>query len=97
MNVVCKEDGILGLSPVTHRKFELGKGSIWLVLIGALNLALFSCGTQLIDVLAIQQKTLDRALFLYIFIRKALSIGVRTAITFLHIRKFCKRLQGSCD
>ena len=34
-----------------------------------------------IDLLAIQQKSLDRALFLYIFIMEILSSGVRASIT----------------
>ena len=46
--------------------------------------------TGLIDLLAIQQKSLDRALFLYIFIRKVRSNGVRASITIVHIRKFYK-------
>ena len=45
---------------------------------------------QQIDLLAILQKRLDRALFLYIFIRKVRSSGVRGSITIVHIRKFYK-------
>ena len=43
-----------------------------------------------IDLLAILQKSLDRALFLYISIHEIRSSGVRTSITFVHIRKFYK-------
>ena len=43
-----------------------------------------------IDLLAVQQKGLDRALSLYIFIREIRSSGVRASITIVHIRKFCK-------
>ena len=43
-----------------------------------------------IDLLAIQEKSLDRALFLYIFIREVRSSGVRASITIVHIRKFYK-------
>ena len=43
-----------------------------------------------IDLLAIQEKSLDRALFSYIFIREVRSSGVRTSITIVHIRKFYK-------
>ena len=43
-----------------------------------------------IDLLAILQKSLDRALFLYNFIRDARSSGVRGSITIMHIRKFFK-------
>ena len=43
-----------------------------------------------IDLLAIQQKSLDRALFLYIFIHEIRSSGVRASITIVHIRKFYK-------
>ena len=43
-----------------------------------------------IDLLAIQQKSLDQALFLYIFIREVQSSGVRASFTIVHIRKFCK-------
>ena len=44
----------------------------------------------LTDLLAIQQKNLDRALFLYIFIHEIRSSGVRASITFVDIRKFYK-------
>ena len=43
-----------------------------------------------IDLLAIQQKSLDRALFLYIFIHEIRSSGVRASITIVLIRKFYK-------
>ena len=43
-----------------------------------------------IDLLAILQKSLDRALFLNKFIREARSSGVRGSITIVHIRKFFK-------
>ena len=43
-----------------------------------------------IDLLAIQQKGLDRALFLHIFIHEIRSSGVRASITIVHIRKFYK-------
>ena len=43
-----------------------------------------------IDLLAILQKSLDRALFLYNFIRKVRSSGARASITIMHIRKFFK-------
>ena len=45
-----------------------------------------------IDLVAIQQNSLDRALFLHIFIRVARSSGVRASITVVHIRKFYKML-----
>ena len=41
-----------------------------------------------IDLSAILQKSLDRALFLIIFIQEARSSGVRASITIVHIRKF---------
>ena len=43
-----------------------------------------------IDLLAILQKSLDRALFLYSFIREVRSSGVRASITIVCIRKFFK-------
>ena len=43
-----------------------------------------------INLLAILQKSLDRALFLYNFIRKVRSSGVRASITIVHIRKFLR-------
>ena len=43
-----------------------------------------------IDLLAVLQKSLDRALFLYNLIREARSSGVRCSITIMHIRKFFK-------
>ena len=43
-----------------------------------------------IDLLAILQKNLDRALFSYIFIREVRSSGVRAAITIVRIRQFYK-------
>ena len=49
---------------------------------------------QRIDLLAIQQKSLDRALFLYIFIHEIRSSGVKASITIVHIRKFYKMLQS---
>ena len=42
------------------------------------------------DLLAILQKSLDRAIFLYIFIHEVRLSGVRALITIVHIRKFCK-------
>ena len=47
----------------------------------------FSCT---IDILAIQQKSLDRALILYIFIPEIRSSGVRAVIIIVHVRKFYK-------
>ena len=47
------------------------------------------CDT-VINLLAVLQKSLDRALFLYIFIREARSSGVRASIAIVHIRKFYK-------
>ena len=49
-----------------------------------------SLHTDLIDLLAILQKSLDRALFLYIFLSEVRSSGVRASITIVHIRKFYK-------
>ena len=43
-----------------------------------------------IDLLAILPESLDRALFLYIFIHEVRLRGVRACITIVHIRKFCK-------
>ena len=40
-----------------------------------------------IDLLAILQKSLDQALFLYNFIREVRSSGVRASFTIVHIRK----------
>ena len=51
---------------------------------------LYSCRTRLIDLLAILQKSLDRATFLYIFMRKLRLNGVRASITIVHVRKFYK-------
>ena len=45
---------------------------------------------ELMDLLTIQQMSLDRALFLYIFIREVRLNGVRISITIVHIRKFYK-------
>ena len=47
-------------------------------------------GTAAIDLLAVLRKSLDRALFLYIFIRDVRSNGVRVSITTVHIRKSMK-------
>ena len=44
----------------------------------------------LIDLLVIHEKSLDRTLFLYIFIRKFRSSAVIASITIVHIRKFDK-------
>ena len=43
-----------------------------------------------IDLLAILQKSLDRAIFLYNFIHEIRSSGVRAWIAIVHIRKFYK-------
>ena len=43
-----------------------------------------------VDLLAILQKSLDRALFLHNFILEARSNGVKDSITITHIRKFFK-------
>ena len=45
---------------------------------------------SLIDLLAILQKSLDRAIFLYNFIREVRQSGVRASIAIVHIRKFYK-------
>ena len=47
-----------------------------------------------IDLLAILQKSMDRALFLYTFIHEIRSSGVRASITIVHIGKFYKMLQS---
>ena len=41
-----------------------------------------------IDLLAFQQKSLDRALFLYILIYEIRLSGIRASTTIVHIRKF---------
>ena len=46
-----------------------------------------------IDLLAILQKSLDRALFLYIFIRGVQSSGVRVSVINVHIRTLYKLWQ----
>ena len=43
-----------------------------------------------IDLLAILQKSLDRAIFLYNFIYEARLTAVRASIAIVHIRKFYK-------
>ena len=43
-----------------------------------------------IDLLAILQKSLDRAIFLYNFIREVRQSGVRASIVMVPIRKFYK-------
>ena len=48
-----------------------------------------------IDLLAILQKRLDRALFLYIFIHDIRSSGVKASISIVQIRKFDKMLQNT--
>ena len=50
----------------------------------------FPAGWLPIDLLATLEKSLDRALFLYNFIREVRSSGVRGSITIMHIRKFFK-------
>ena len=45
---------------------------------------------ETIDLLAILQKSLDRAIFLCIFIREVRSNGVRASVTIVHTRKFYK-------
>ena len=45
---------------------------------------------EIIDLLAIQQRSLDRAFFSYIFMGEVRLSGVRTSITIVHIRKFFK-------
>ena len=43
-----------------------------------------------IDLLAILQKSVDRAIFLYKFIREVRYSGVTASIAIVHIRKFYK-------
>ena len=43
---------------------------------------------ETIDLLVILQKSLDRALFSYIFIQDARSNGARASVTMVHVRKF---------
>ena len=43
-----------------------------------------------IDLFAIHEKSLDRALFLYIFIHEVRLSGVRASIIIVYIRKFYK-------
>ena len=62
-------------SPKRHQLVEGAQGNKGLQVI------------NLIDLLAILQKRLDRAL-LYIFIREVRSSGVTASITIVHIRKF---------
>ena len=50
-----------------------------------------------IDLLAILQKSLDRALFLYIFIHEVRLRGVRASITIVHIKKSTKCNEISFD
>ena len=47
-------------------------------------------GQTKINFLAIQQKSLDLALFLYSFTREVRSSGIKASITIVHIRKFYK-------
>ena len=61
--------------------------------IGCLNVIITSHsrknkGSNRIDLLAILQESLARALFLYIFIHEIRSSGVRASITIVRIRKF---------
>ena len=49
-----------------------------------------ACLGSRIDRLAILQKRLDRALFLYIFIHEVRFSGVRASFSFVQIRKFDK-------
>ena len=46
--------------------------------------------SEIIDLLAILRKSLDRGTFLYIFIREVQLNGVRASIAIVHIRKFYK-------
>ena len=54
------------------------------------ELQVFLGSTTCIDLLAILQKRLDLALFLYIFIRDVRSSGVRASISIVQFRKFDK-------
>ena len=53
-------------------------------------LLILSIAQSPIDLLAILQKSLDRAIFLYILMRKVRLNGVGASITIVHIRKFYK-------
>ena len=48
------------------------------------------CHGEVIDLSAILRKGLDRAIFLYIFIREVRLSGVRASIAIMHIPKFFK-------
>ena len=49
---------------------------------------IFLGSLEAIDLLAILQKSLDRTLFLYIFIHEVRLSGVRASISIVHIQKF---------
>ena len=51
---------------------------------------MYSQCISVIDLLAIQQKNLDRALFIYIIIHEIRSSGVWASITIVHVQKFYK-------
>ena len=51
----------------------------------------FKC-LHYIDLLAVLEKGLDRALFLYIFMHEIRLSGVRASITVVYIRKFYKKV-----
>ena len=48
----------------------------------------FTHGTQLIDLLAILEKSLNRAIFSYIFTQEVRLSAVGASISIMHIRKF---------
>ena len=50
-----------------------------------------------IDLLAILQKSLDRAIFLYSVIHEARLSGVRASIAIVHIRKFFNEISFDPD
>ena len=90
------------MKPLAVGNAELGKASCMIhrvipiltyhfvcdISTGYLQFVLLLRRRLLTDLLAILQKSLARALFLYIFIHEVRSSGVRASITIVHIRKF---------
>ena len=71
--------------------------SLSLALLGIVPVVLHSLSNSIvdsslvIDLLAILQKSLDRAIFLYIFIHVVRVSDVRASIGIVHIRKFYEK------
>ena len=90
LRIITKSDIIISIKRCIEMTFSNFVGEKLCRLRVSCEWEVYTQHFHAIDLLAILEKSLDRALFLYIFIREVRSSGVRAYITIVHIRKFFK-------